>query len=204
VKKSEEVPAAHLQSRDREGALPHTVLWHLAEPRPLVSGPIHGPLAYLITFTAYGVRLHGDASGSVDRRHNVYGTPHLQPDPRRLKTDRGLMRQPPYMMDGRRRGIVLEAIRELCVYRGWTLLAAHVRSNHVHLVVNGDATPERVMTDAKSLASRNLNWDGCDSPDRRRWTRHGSTRYLWKTPDVEAAVEYVVREQGEPMAVFEL
>jgi hypothetical protein len=31
------------------------------------------PLAYLITFRCYGTWLHGDARGSVDPTHNVYG-----------------------------------------------------------------------------------------------------------------------------------
>jgi hypothetical protein len=33
------------------------------------------PLAYLITFRAYGTWLHGDSRGSVDRFHNRYGVP---------------------------------------------------------------------------------------------------------------------------------
>jgi hypothetical protein len=32
--------------------------------------------------------------------------------------------------------------------------------------------------------------------------RHGSTRRLWRERDVEAAIRYVIDEQGEPMAVF--
>ena len=31
-------------------------------------------LAYLITFTTYGARLHGSDEGSVDDQHNVYDT----------------------------------------------------------------------------------------------------------------------------------
>ena len=34
------------------------------------------------------------------------------------------------------------------------------------------------------------------------WARHGSTRYLWKEAEVEAAIQYVVNEQGLPIAVF--
>ena len=37
---------------------------------------------------------------------------------------------------------------------------------------------------------------------RKRWARHGSTRYLWKDDDVKAAVKYVVEEQGEPMSAY--
>jgi hypothetical protein len=35
------------------------------------------------------------------------------------------------------------------------------------------------------------------------WARHGSTRYRWTGDSVRAAIEYVVREQGPAMAVFE-
>ena len=38
------------------------------------------------------------------------------------------------MLDQIRRDAVLEAIQEVCTRRGWSLLAAHVRSNHVHTV----------------------------------------------------------------------
>jgi hypothetical protein len=59
------------------------------------------------------------------------------------------------------------------------------------------------MTDFKAYASRWLNRLRLDEPNRKRWTRHGSTRWLWKPQHVSAAVQYVVAEQGDPMAVFE-
>ena len=60
------------------------------------------------------------------------------------------------------------------------------------------------MDDFKEYASRKLNRAGLDPVGRRRWTRHGSTRYLWTESQVEAAIHYVVYEQGEPMALFVL
>jgi REP element-mobilizing transposase RayT len=113
------------------------------------------------------------------------------------------MDQPPFQLDENCRVVVLAAIREVCKHRGWSLLAAHVRSRHVHVVVNALPPPERVMSDFKAYASRRLSEAGLDGRDRKRWARHGSTRYLWKPEHVEAAIEYVVHHQGEPMAVFE-
>jgi REP element-mobilizing transposase RayT len=161
------------------------------------------PLAYHITYSCYGARLHGDESGSVDRRHNIPGTPYLAPDSRRVQIERELMNEPAYEMDAYRRGIVLNAVQEVCEYRGWTLLAAHVRTNHVHTVMRAEVPPERVMDDFKSYASRRLNEQRFDIPNPTRWGRHGSTRYLWKPEYVEAAIHYVVLGQGEPMAVFQ-
>jgi REP element-mobilizing transposase RayT len=97
----------------------------------------------------------------------------------------------------------LEAIQEVCLHRGWGLLAAHVRSNHVHLVVDTETSAERVMGDCKAYASRRLNRMRLDEPNRKRWARHGSTRWLWEPAHVSAAVRYVVAEQGDAMAVFE-
>lgn len=133
-------------------------------------------MTYLITFACYGYHLHSDESGSVDRKHSL---------------------------PGNRREAVLAAMVQRCSDRDWSLLAAHVRTNHVHLVVEGDVRPERIMNDLKSYASRCLNRLRLDEPGRKRWARHGTTRWLWQPQSVSAAVRYVVEEQGDPMAVFE-
>jgi len=113
------------------------------------------------------------------------------------------MKQRAYFMDRQRRSVVLSAVREVCSHRGWSLLAAHVRPTHFHVVVRADESPEPVMNALKSYASRALNRAALDTADRKRWARHGSTRYIWKPEEVGRAIHYVVREQGESMAVWE-
>jgi REP element-mobilizing transposase RayT len=95
---------------------------------------------------------------------------------------------------------VLDALREVCAHRGWSLLAAHVRTNHVHVVVEAEIQPEKVMNDFKAYSSRMLN--RMEGAPRKRWARHGSTRWLWKDQDVRDAVRYVIDEQSEAMAVY--
>jgi REP element-mobilizing transposase RayT len=146
--------------------------------------------------------LHGDESGSVDRRHNLVGSRLLEPDAERVMAERREMLQDPYVLDEAARQLVLGAIQRHCAYRGWNLLAAHVRSNHVHVIVEAETRPERVMNEFKSYASRELNQSTSERPDRKRWARHGSTLWLWKDEDVWHALQYVVDEQGEPMALF--
>ena len=102
------------------------------------------------------------------------------------------------------RQVVLNSLRQVCSCRGWTLLAAHVRTHHVYVVVTANCQPELVMTAMKAYSSRALNECALDLPDRRRWARHGSTRYLWTGDSFWAAIRYVVREQGPTMAVFEM
>jgi REP element-mobilizing transposase RayT len=147
--------------------------------------------------------MHGSEAGSVDPEHNVPGTPTVDVDSARVTAETERMDQAPYELDEIRRDAVLGAIQEVCAHRGWSLLAAHVRSNHVHTVVESEAKPERVMSDFKVYSSRLLNRMELDGPNRKRWARHGRTRWLWETRHVAAAIRYVVAEQGDAMAVFE-
>ena len=146
--------------------------------------------------------MHGDESGSVDRHRNLVGSRRLEPDTRRVLAERREMLQDPYALDEEFRPVVLAAIQRHCAQRGWNLLAAHVRSNHVHVIVEAGIRPERIMNEFKSYASRALNQLTSEGPDRKRWARHGSTRWLWKDEDVRHALRYVIDEPGEPMALF--
>jgi REP element-mobilizing transposase RayT len=159
-------------------------------------------MRYLITFACYGAHMHGDEAGSVDRRHHLFGGRRVETDPRRAFNERRSMVQEPYGMDCRARAAVLATFQEVCSYRGWGLLAAHVRATHVHVVVEAEARPERVMNDLKAYASRKLNRLSGDVGARRHWAYHGSTLWLWKDQEVRNAVRYVVEEQGQPMAVY--
>jgi len=160
------------------------------------------PVAYFLTWTTYGTWLHGREPASVDRDHNTPGTPLLAPDPEREAANRAAMRQPEYRLDAIRRMLVLRAILTVARHRGWRVWAAHVRTNHVHVVVSADCTPEKVLEDFKAWASRRLRVTLGEDADRDRWTQHGSTRYLWDEASAWEKVEYVVTGQGPPMSVY--
>ena len=55
----------------------------------------------------------------------------------------------------------------------------------------------------KGMRGRCPNRLNPEEGGRKRWARHGSTRWLWKSEHVSAALHYVVDEQGEPMALFQ-
>jgi REP element-mobilizing transposase RayT len=161
------------------------------------------PVAYFITFTTYGTWLHGRAPGSVDREHNVPGTPFLPADVVHEDAQRDRLGQSEYRLDALRREVVLRTILEVARHRGWRVWAVHVRTNHVHVVVTAAASPEKVMSDFKAWASRRLREAFAEDADRNRWTQHGSTRYLWTQAAVAEKVEYVVDDQGAAMAVYD-
>jgi len=162
--------------------------------------PASEPWGYLVTFTCYGVRLHGDARGSVDREHNGYGGRYAPEDHGRVDVARRLMSDDVVSLDEEERRVVLDAIVGSCRRQRWALHVAHVRSTHVHLVVSADVAPEVVMGKLKAFASRALN----ERFGRRekRWARHGSTRWLFDPRGVQGAVDYVVRGQGKPMSLW--
>ena len=134
--------------------------------------------AYLLTFTCYGSYIPGQ-QGAIDRDHNVAGSRLPGPRPKLRQHVQASLKQAPYEMDQDQRAIVLTAITDVCRYKCWHLLAAHVRSNHVHTVVDADVAPEAVMNAFKSYASRALNLHVPGHAGRLRWARHGSTRYPW-------------------------
>jgi len=158
--------------------------------------------AYLITWACYGAWLPGK-EGAIPRTNNRFGSRLPQANAYMERHSRQRMPQPAYSLDDTRRQAALNSIVQVCSYRQWRLLAAHIRTNHVHVVVTADRSPERVMNAMKAYASRTLN-DSLESGAAvKRWARHGSTRYLWTRDEIQAAVHYVVRRQGVAMAVFE-
>jgi len=159
-------------------------------------------LSYFITFSCYGTRLHGAEEGSVNRENNRHGTPLLPSNKAYLVDSYRKQNEASYEMNDSHRNAVLTAILEVCKFRTWELFAAHVRSNHVHAVVHALEKPERVLRDFKAYATRRLRKFAENAKREHFWSRHGSTRYLWKVKDVELAIHYVVHEQGEVMALF--
>jgi REP element-mobilizing transposase RayT len=149
-------------------------------------------IAYFLTWTTYGTRLHGDERGSADRTHNRYNTPLLAPDPKRRRAEERLLRFPPYKMDPRARAIVEQAIRDHSAHKDWPIISLNVRTNHVHLVVTAARVhPDLVMEQFKSWGTRRLRNAGVTERDRTIWTEHGSTKWLWTHDHVADACTYV-------------
>ncbi|VAX42601.1 hypothetical protein MNBD_PLANCTO03-2463 [hydrothermal vent metagenome] len=154
------------------------------------------PLAYFLTWTTYGTWLHGDPRGSVDDTHNLYGHPYLSNEPdRRLKAQNTLV-ETPFRMGDAARNIVKKAIIDHAAMREWRTLALSVQTNHVHLVILAAIhTPEQIMAQCKSWATRRLREAELLGVRKRVWTKMGSTRWLWNEKALLAAIDYTKRMQ---------
>jgi REP element-mobilizing transposase RayT len=162
------------------------------------------PLAYLITFRCYGTWLHGDERGSVDRLHNVYNTPRIEPNKNWLKFNWQQMRHASVELHAKQRQSVEAAIRETCRIRGWHLHAINVRTNHIHTVVSiGTVKPETALNTFKANATRQMREDGCWQHEHSPWVIKGSKKYLWNERSVERAIDYVINGQGEDLPDFD-
>ena len=150
----------------------------------------HTPCGYLITFRTYGTWLHG-SEGSVDRFHNMYGTPALRANAARWRYNRRALKQAPVYFDRRQRSRVEEAIKETCDIRKWSLWVVNVRTNHVHVVLTAHLSPARVMNTFKANATRRLRETGLWKSNLRPWAYGGSKRYLWNDEELADAIAYV-------------
>jgi REP element-mobilizing transposase RayT len=156
------------------------------------------PLAYLITFRCYGTWLHGDKRGSIDRFHNRYKSPYIEPNQRWHHHNTQLLKGQPLIMGTLERKSVERAIRETCELRRWHLHTLNVRTNHVHVVVStGAVKPERALTALKANATKQLRHDGCWLLESTPWAEKGSKRHLWNERSVAQAIEYVLYGQGD-------
>jgi REP element-mobilizing transposase RayT len=160
---------------------------------------MNNPLAYFITFSCKGARLHGDPRGSVDRDHNQPEDDYAPANPVRVSSEADRMNHGPIVLSAEQRVCLEATMHEVSKHRGWTIHALAVRSNHLHVVVSASGTsPERVMNDLRAYGTRRMREQGLLGSNTSLWTRHGSTKYLWKTVDIAEAVQYVDEWQDDP------
>jgi REP element-mobilizing transposase RayT len=149
-------------------------------------------IAYFISWTCYGTRIHGDERGTIDDAHNVFGTPFLPPDETRVSGVRCEMTETPWTMTSDKRLLVHEAMIRTAAIRSWRIIQMNVRTNHVHIVVDAPGqAPEHVAAIFKTWATRALKATTRHSGRTKFWTNQASTRHLFSNKDISEAVKYV-------------
>ena len=162
------------------------------------------PLAYFISLRSYGTWLHGDKRGSIDRSHNRFRSPYIEPNENWLGHNQQSLKAPPLILKARHRKLVEAAIRETCHTRHWFLQAINVRTNHVHTVVTAsDKKPGHLLGAFKANGTRELRQAGLWSNTFSPWADGGSKVRLWNEQSVARAIDYVLNGQGKDLPNFD-
>jgi REP element-mobilizing transposase RayT len=133
----------------------------------------------------------------------AFDTPLVVPNPGRVRYEKEKLSHPAVTLNQRQQDLVLQSVRETCKHRQWPLWAVQVRTNHAHVVLQSPQPPEKCLITLKAYATRWLRKNFLEKEWSQVWTRHGSTRYLWKIESVENAIDYAIRQQGDPLGVWE-
>ena len=148
--------------------------------------PMQDPIAFFITWSAYGTWLPGDSRGWVEYRHGW-----KLPDPIMELECMARMTEDACKLTLFERGIVEDQIAETCCYRHWTLLAINCRSNHLHCVLHASGTKhKKIRMDLKAWCTRRLKEKS--NPTRENWwAERGSIRCVWDEDSLERVILYV-------------
>ena len=152
------------------------------------------PIGYFLTWVTYGTWLPGDERGWVQ-----YHKGWQLPDPVREREAAALMTEAACRLTPEQREAVELQVAETCRHRSWKLHAVNCRSNHIHVVVSGPASPMKIRVDLKAWTTRCLR--GRFDPHREQWwAERGSIRYLNDEISLEAAIVYVLDGQDHKPA----
>lgn len=147
-------------------------------------------LTIFITWTTYGTWLPGDARGWRKRKVG-----HQQTRPLLEEWCRKQMTGEAVLLEPHDRVTVEDACRKHCEHRGWNLLAASARTNHVHVVVAANELPQTVRDQLKANSTSALRRQAKPLVVERTWTRGGDCEIVDGDADIEAAVLYVTEAQ---------
>ncbi|WP_020467915.1 transposase [Zavarzinella formosa] len=168
---------------------------------------------WLLTWTAYGNWLPGDARGFVGNileddgnrvSHNIPGTPYEADLPKLSNWIKDRMNGPPVALGVVDAKSLVEQYQETALIRQWTLQAASIMFNHIHLVLETphEADPQLVLETFKNWSTRALKKRRPVPANGSFWTVNGSKRKLPTEEAIQSAVVYVVKKQPNPLAVW--
>lgn len=156
-----------------------------------------------ITFGTYADRLHGDLRPTVDREHNVPGTPFLPTNRARLNRELATQLLPAVTLTPEQREFIEHTIPTLCDRGNWKLYTCAAAPNHVHTIL---AAPSHIHgKQIRPLLKRWLtqalapHWPHPIKPDGSSWWAEGGSNLALNDPEhLERAIAYVDLQRTLP------
>ena len=152
-------------------------------------------IAIFITWTTYGTWLPGDMRGWRRKGGNQIPQPLLVEWCRKRMTGEAVLLEP------NDRRTIEEACHAHCNHRSWHLYAVNARTNHVHVVVAADMSPQKVRDQLKANCTAALRRQAQPLLLVRTWSKGGDCDILDTDDDVCAAVMYTSERRSEPTAL---
>ena len=149
------------------------------------------PIAFFITWTAYGTYLQGDERGW---RRRSKGSQEPQPLLAEWRRDR--LKYDVLLLSTPQRSKVEQMCQEHCDHRSWQLWAVSARSNHVHVVVTAAGYSGKTVRDQfKANCTRGLREQWPTFCDRPVWTAGGDWDCINSEHDLNDVCQYVREAQ---------
>jgi len=100
------------------------------------------------------------------------------------------------------RSLVRRAIVDASAYRRWTPIALHLRTTHLHAVVDAADPVSKVVNTWKAYSTRALRTAGLVTSERKIWAHSANSTWLKGDVALTRAIRYVLDGQGDHMEVY--
>lgn len=156
------------------------------------------PYAYHITWGTYGKRLHGDIRDTVDRDHNEYGIPFVQPNDSRRRKEIGRMCFEPRVLNADQRSHVESIVPQYCVRGDWDYHVVACQPDHVHVVLTSPSDGKAIRRWLKRWIGDELALRWLNADKQPWWAEGGSVKWLWRREHFDVARQYVLDQRLTP------
>lgn len=157
------------------------------------------PIAFFITWTAYGTHLQGDERGWRRRGRGVQA-----PQPRLAEWRRQRLKHDILLLSPDERRVVEYECEQHCQLREWYVWALNARSTHVHVVATAAGVSGKIVRDQlKANATRGLRQQWPRFCDRPVWTAGGDWVCINSEDDLEQVCLYVREAQDRMQFEYE-
>ena len=161
------------------------------------------PLAYHITVGTYGMRLHGDPRGTVDRTNNRPGDPILGRDEDWQHEERSLLKFDPIVLAAPQRVFIEGIVPAICERGGWDYHIAAARLDHVHVELSSPNDGQIIRQLVKRWLSEELSTRWPLPSGAVWWAECGSVKWVWEQCYFQNVYDYIRRQRTSPMVPAE-
>lgn len=147
-------------------------------------------LGYMVTWTTYGTRLQGDERGYVKNGKAAGEKKGLE------AANKEAQKYDAVILNRRQRQIIEAANLEEAKSIGEKIPAISIRSNHVHIVIDGGMNPaDEVVSRFKNAGYSAIRKEGSCG---RIWTRGYDKRYCFDKESLQERIRYAKGQDRRP------